>query len=73
MTLSVSFKHFGHEVNGATVVLLPFGPESPGIAELGYKTRREAEAIAAQHTALISPNTLPASNPDLTDTGAQAR
>lgn len=82
MTLSVSFKNFGHErgeeigevvifdseqidadpvlaatakeVNGAMVMLVPFGHESPGITELGYKTRREAEAIAAQHGVPLS-------------------
>jgi hypothetical protein len=82
VTLSVSFKHFGHErgeeigevvifdseqidvdpvlaastkeVNGATVTLIPFGHESPGITELGYETRREAEAIAAQHGVPLS-------------------
>jgi hypothetical protein len=42
------------EVNGATVMLVPFGHDSPGITELGYKTRREAEAIAAQHGVPLS-------------------
>ncbi len=41
-------------VGGATVTLIPFGHESPGITELGYKTRREAEAIAAQHGVELS-------------------
>lgn len=83
MSLSVSFKNFGHErgeeigevvifdsekmdadpvlaanteegVGGATVTLVPFGHESPGITELGYKTRREAEAIATEHGVPLS-------------------
>jgi hypothetical protein len=41
-------------VGGAMVTLIPFGHESPGITELGYKTRREAEAIAAQHGVPLS-------------------
>ena len=41
-------------VGGATVTLIPFGHESPGITELGYKTRREAEAVAAQHGVPLS-------------------
>jgi hypothetical protein len=28
--------------------------ESPGITELGYETRREAEAVAAQHGSRFS-------------------
>lgn len=40
--------------SGAMVTLIPFGHESPGITELGYKTRREAEAIAKQHGVPLS-------------------
>jgi hypothetical protein len=40
--------------SGAMVTLIPFGHESPGITELGYKTRREAEAIAAEHGVPLS-------------------
>lgn len=42
------------EVRGASVTLIPFGHDCPGITELGYKTRREAEAIAAQHGVSLS-------------------
>jgi hypothetical protein len=41
-------------MGGATITLVPFGHESPGITELGYKTRREAEAIAAKHGVPLS-------------------
>lgn len=40
--------------SGAMVTLIPWGHESPGITELGYKTRREAEAIAEQHGVPLS-------------------
>ena len=36
------------------VTLIPFEHESPGIKVLGYKTRREAEALAAQHGVPLS-------------------
>ena len=37
------------EAAGVTVMLTPAVGDSPGITDLGYKTRHEAEAIAAQH------------------------
>jgi hypothetical protein len=43
-----------NKVGGASVTSIPFGHDCPGITELGYKTRREAEAIAAQHGVSLS-------------------
>lgn len=40
--------------SGALVTLIPCGHESPGITELGYKTRREADAIAKRHDVPLS-------------------
>ena len=37
-----------------TVMLTPAVGDSPGITDLGYKTRREAEAIAKQHGVPLS-------------------
>lgn len=37
-----------------TVVLTPAVGDSPGITDLGYKTRREAEAIAKRHGVPLS-------------------
>lgn len=42
------------EVGGVTVMMTPAVDDSPGITDLGYKTRLEAEAIAAQHGVPLS-------------------
>jgi hypothetical protein len=57
--------------SGAMVTLIPFRHESPGITELGYKTRREAEAIAKQHgrpalRTLMRPSTMTPQDREIT-------
>lgn len=42
------------EAGSVTVMLTPAVGDSPGITDLGYKTRREAEAIAKQHGVPLS-------------------